>query len=169
MTTYTTIPDADIDQDSPVTQPLMTALRDNPIAIAEGGTNAPRVATKNSFNAATTGLASYGGARLFIVQRNTSGVGSATLTVNVTDSAGAGTAQNLLVTGLNATDIVHGYWTKATGVVRVVGCSLSGTLIDASATVTKTTSDIHTLTFATSGGSGSFEVHVMPDGGESAT
>jgi len=35
MTTYTTIPDADIDQDSPVTQPLMTALRDNPIAIAE--------------------------------------------------------------------------------------------------------------------------------------
>lgn len=35
MTTYTTIADADIDQDSPVTQPLMTALRDNPIAIAE--------------------------------------------------------------------------------------------------------------------------------------
>jgi len=35
MTTYTTIPDTDIDQDSPVTQPLMTALRDNPLAIAE--------------------------------------------------------------------------------------------------------------------------------------
>ena len=35
MTTYTTIPNTDIDQDSPITQPLMTALRDNPIAMAE--------------------------------------------------------------------------------------------------------------------------------------
>lgn len=39
MTTYTTIPNTDIDQDSPITQPLMTALRDNPIAIAEGDTS----------------------------------------------------------------------------------------------------------------------------------
>jgi hypothetical protein len=43
MTTYTAIPNADIDQDSPVTQPLMTALRDNPIAITEGATGAPRM------------------------------------------------------------------------------------------------------------------------------
>lgn len=45
MTTYTTIPDTDIDQDSPVTQPLMTALRDNPIAIAEGSAGAPSIET----------------------------------------------------------------------------------------------------------------------------
>ena len=44
MTTYTTITNAEIDQDSPVTQPLMTALRDNPLAIAEGGPNAPELA-----------------------------------------------------------------------------------------------------------------------------
>jgi len=43
MTTYTSIPNADIDQDSPVTQPLMTALRDNPIAITEGASGAPRI------------------------------------------------------------------------------------------------------------------------------
>lgn len=43
MTTYTNIPDGDIDQDSPVTQPLMTALRDNPIAITEGASGAPRI------------------------------------------------------------------------------------------------------------------------------
>lgn len=43
MTTYTSIPNSDIDQDSPVTQPLMTALRDNPIAITEGATGAPRI------------------------------------------------------------------------------------------------------------------------------
>lgn len=41
MTTYTTIPNGDIDQDSPVTQPLMTALRDNPLAGFEGSTDAP--------------------------------------------------------------------------------------------------------------------------------
>lgn len=43
MTTYTTITNAEVDQDSPVTQPLMTALRDNPLAIAEGDATAPGV------------------------------------------------------------------------------------------------------------------------------
>lgn len=41
MTAWVDIPNGDIDQDSPVTQPLVTALRDNPIAIAEGTTAAP--------------------------------------------------------------------------------------------------------------------------------
>lgn len=40
MTTYVTIPDTDVDTDSPVTVPLMTALRDNQISIAEGGPDA---------------------------------------------------------------------------------------------------------------------------------
>jgi hypothetical protein len=43
MTSYTAIANGDIDQDSPVTQPLVTALRDNPIAIIEGATGAPRI------------------------------------------------------------------------------------------------------------------------------
>jgi hypothetical protein len=43
MTSYTAIANGDIDQDSPVTQPLVTALRDNPIAIAEGASGAPRI------------------------------------------------------------------------------------------------------------------------------
>lgn len=45
MTTYTAIPNTSIDIDSPVTQPLMTALRDNPIAIAEGSSGAPKIST----------------------------------------------------------------------------------------------------------------------------
>jgi hypothetical protein len=45
MTTWTDIANGTIDQDSPVTQPLLTALRDNPIAIAEGSSGAPLVAT----------------------------------------------------------------------------------------------------------------------------
>lgn len=44
MTTYTTIANTSIDVDSPVTEGLMTALRDNPIAIAEGSSGAPKVA-----------------------------------------------------------------------------------------------------------------------------
>lgn len=43
MTNYVTIPDTDIDQDSPVTVTLMTALRDNSIAISEGTSGAPKI------------------------------------------------------------------------------------------------------------------------------
>ena len=42
MTTYVTIPNTDVDQDSPVTVALMTAYRDNVIAVTEGATGAPR-------------------------------------------------------------------------------------------------------------------------------
>lgn len=43
MTTYTTIPDTDVDQDSPITVSLMTALRDNVDATMEGASGAPRL------------------------------------------------------------------------------------------------------------------------------
>jgi hypothetical protein len=43
MTTYTTITNGQVDLDSPVTQTLMTALRDNPLAIAEQTSGAPPV------------------------------------------------------------------------------------------------------------------------------
>ena len=38
MTTWTDIANSEVDQDSPITQTLMTALRDNPVAIAEQST-----------------------------------------------------------------------------------------------------------------------------------
>lgn len=41
MTTWLEIANGDIDQDSPVTQPLMTGLRDNVRAAAEGSSGAP--------------------------------------------------------------------------------------------------------------------------------
>lgn len=40
---WVTIPDGDIDPESPIDAPLMAALRDNPIAIAQGLTGAPKV------------------------------------------------------------------------------------------------------------------------------
>ena len=43
MTTYTAIPNSDIDPESPITTGLMTLLRDNPIAITERAAGAPTV------------------------------------------------------------------------------------------------------------------------------
>ena len=47
MTAYAAIPDSDLDADSPVTVSLTTAFRDNPIAIAEGASGAPRMLGAN--------------------------------------------------------------------------------------------------------------------------
>jgi len=41
MTSYVTIPNTDIDAESPIDVDLMTALRDNPIAMGEGAVGAP--------------------------------------------------------------------------------------------------------------------------------
>jgi len=43
MTTYTTINNNEVDADSPITESLLTRLRDNPIAITEGATGAPTI------------------------------------------------------------------------------------------------------------------------------
>lgn len=42
MTTYTTLTDATLSQDKPLTQSTVRALRDNPTAITEGASGAPR-------------------------------------------------------------------------------------------------------------------------------
>ena len=43
MTTYTPILNAEVDAESPITDLLLTRLRDNPIAIAAGDVGAPRI------------------------------------------------------------------------------------------------------------------------------
>lgn len=45
MADYTTITDTQVDPEAPITSELMSALRDNPIAITEGASGAPRVQT----------------------------------------------------------------------------------------------------------------------------
>lgn len=56
MTTYTTITNGQVDLDSPVTQTLITALRDNPLAIAEQTSGAPPVGgVWHFYNEATFG------------------------------------------------------------------------------------------------------------------
>lgn len=52
MTTYTTIGAGEIDVDSPISTSLMTKLRDNPIAITEGSSGAPKIQTAAISNGA---------------------------------------------------------------------------------------------------------------------
>jgi len=45
MTTYSPIANGSVDAGSPIDESLVTALRDNPIALSEGAAGAPRIAT----------------------------------------------------------------------------------------------------------------------------
>jgi hypothetical protein len=55
MTTFTTTPDADIDQDSPITVTLMTAYRDNLLAVLELDSSAPKMAVSYTRGASSGG------------------------------------------------------------------------------------------------------------------
>lgn len=56
MTTYTTLTDAQLAQDQPQTQAKMRALRDNPLAIAEGDASAPKIQTAAIADSAITSV-----------------------------------------------------------------------------------------------------------------
>lgn len=59
MATYTAITDAEIDQDSPITQTLMTKYRDNLTAVVEGDASAPKIAYA-AISDALTGVSARG-------------------------------------------------------------------------------------------------------------
>ena len=82
MTTYVAITDAEIDQDSPLTQVLMTKYRDNSIAIAEGAAGAPRVDLPAITAAQVEGLAAlaYGSIGSMVMAKG--GAGDPGLVVN---------------------------------------------------------------------------------------
>lgn len=54
MATYTAITDTEIEPEKPVTTSLMNRLRDNPLAIAEGASGAPRIQTAGIDTGAVT-------------------------------------------------------------------------------------------------------------------
>ena len=76
MATYTAITDAEIDQDSPITQTLMTKYRDNLTASIEGADSAPRILSPALALSFKTGTAT----------RTTSGT-STIVTLNTADLA----------------------------------------------------------------------------------
>lgn len=73
MADYRTIADAEVDPDAPLTSSLGYAWRDNPIAIAEGATGAPRVQD----GALDTNVTGAGSAWVFnrIINRGAGGIG----------------------------------------------------------------------------------------------
>lgn len=59
MATWRTIADTEVDPDSPVTSELMTALRDNLAATAEGASGAPSVLPNIAANATAGAVGTY--------------------------------------------------------------------------------------------------------------
>lgn len=163
MTTYNPTT-GEIGADKPVTATLMQKLNDNPQAAAEGASGAYKFATKNLFgngstgNVDFTGLDDFSGGRFFVRVRNTGGV-SRDFSVNASDGT-FGSPQVLLSVPASSTEYIHGYWDKITGSIEGVNASV--------VTLTKTGAGVTTLRFIGTTDL-SFGVHLMPDGGESAT
>lgn len=81
MATYRSIASSETDADSPVTTDLMQALADNPTAIAEGASGAPKIAQKTRVGGASSGstatfnaMDDFGGVTAHIHFRNSGGV-----------------------------------------------------------------------------------------------
>lgn len=161
---YNEIVDSRIDPESPTTTGLMTDLRDNPIGIARGSTDAPRVATKNLFasggtgNVDFTGLGVFGGGRFYLEVEN-GGTSARDLRVNSSDGT-FGAAQTMATIAGGETRQIHGYWNKITGTVNGVR--------SAPVTLTVIGQGVTTLRFIGTTDL-TFTVHLMPDGGESET
>jgi len=155
----------------PFTSAKALAFFENPVAMAEGAANAPKVATKNLSGAGGGtlrfgGLSTFGGARFFLTGEETSSNGS-TLGINSSTPAGDGAAQSIVAVPADARFVVHGYWNKITGAWLAVWFMSSGTEAGR-ATGTLATNgaavDEIIFTFANT-----IYVHLMPDGGESAS
>lgn len=124
MTTYTTIANGAIDQDSPVTQTLMQALRDNPTAIAEDASGAPKIARKmkasNSLAATAdiTGLGDYGGIEFTLLAVEASGTSQEPVNFQYSTDGGStwsATTKIGEVSDPSESAIVYGYFDFATG------------------------------------------------------
>jgi hypothetical protein len=118
MTTYTAITNSQIDQDSPITTGLMTQIRDNPIAISEGSSGAPKIqeaaldsaivsqsklkSSLASYSVTTTGVVVLAGGRFgfYPTFQNTAGI--ATTTAQLMSARNPGTeSTELSITALS--------------------------------------------------------------------
>lgn len=134
MTAYTAITDSSIDQDSPVTEPLMVLLRNNPIAMMEVVAGAPKMA--QSFQAGVeaagtdlvfTGLEEFGGGFFICFVRNATGA-SVDLLLGISDDS-AGTWETGTVLSSASSDeqfIVVGMLDHATLTARWIKMNPAG-------------------------------------------
>lgn len=118
MADWITIVDTQVDPDAPVTSELGYAFRDNPIAIAEGATGAPRVVD----GALSTTVTSAGTTWVYnrILNRTVGGVGTIVMGIVTGLPAGGPWFANDTIAGSNLAT------SSAGGTFGTVG-SLSGT------------------------------------------
>lgn len=92
MATWRTIASTEVDADSPVTATLMSALSNNPTAIAEGASGAPKIAMKIAQGTGATidftSLSTFNGIWLEFYATDSGGSG-ANITVALSDDGGS--------------------------------------------------------------------------------
>ena len=174
MTTYTAIPDTSIDQDSAATEDLLTLLRDNPEAAAEGASGAYKYALKSESAAFSTGVHDFTGLDAwsgvwFTVTAYNTGASNRDIKIDASDDSGSTwLGGELLYTmpGGSAAQIT-GFLDFATGVVHGVYMS-SGAAGRFSQTIVGASTSIDEVRFrgATDITAG---VLIHPNGGESTS
>lgn len=129
MADWKTIPDTDVDPDAPVTSELMYALRDNPVAIAEGAVGAPRVmgVALDTFIGYNDTMMTQSRPVAFV---GLEGIGEVLVSFNATGSAGIINTHVLQVSFTNNNGATWGSWVSLSNYTipvgtsdNVVGCS----------------------------------------------
>ena len=126
MTTYTAIPDANLEPDAPARSVDAILLRDNPIAISEGAAGAPKIDPINAM--AHGGLVGEIGTYAFLIpssSRNTDYSAGSTLAGSSLRYAGIGLAGpgSGPVDGATYTDVSLGFLGTPPGTWRCMGRS----------------------------------------------
>ncbi len=169
MADWLNITDTQVDPDAPLTSQLAHGWRDNPIAIAEGSTGAPKIA-KPIYGArgATitfTGLDDFSGASARFYNNGASVAGS-TVSVSFSDDGTTFYGSTVIYTTGVANSIVVGdFWIDfssgdwvSTGVSDITGFHSTGTVSGISL-------DVVSIRFTTTGSGSQTSVSLAPNGG----
>lgn len=147
MTTYTAILDTQIDPDAPITSVLGYQFRDNPIAIAEGAADAPRIAIKSFIGDGSpvdiVSIGDFTGVELNIFANN-SDAAIKTLDIALSDNGGTSFYASSTIYTINTGNSIHsvGFVDFTSGSSKFIikppsgaGSSISFTLAGASSNV----------------------------------
>ncbi|MGB1215392.1 MAG: hypothetical protein ACPG4X_18630 [Pikeienuella sp.] len=173
MTTHRTIPGSEIDHLSPATIQLFEALRDNPIAIAEQASGAPKFASKSkqvnagaSTDVDITGLDDFSGVWLHCHFSTTSGTPNVDVEISTDGTTFTGTTLLIsMVSPASASATV--YLDFATGSLKSAILN-NGAATGASQTIPGASLSIVSVRFKAAAGL-SVAVLAEPNGGESAS
>lgn len=171
MTTYVPIPNGDTDQDSPITQPLIVALRDNPIAIAEDDSTAPKIKRKVKIQTGATavfsGLGDYGGCVVHGSFFGGAGAGTHDFAVEVSDDGTTYYGTTALLSGLASSSSIPFSFSLdfESGDYLLVGGGAYTSVFSASGTITGASLAITHVRFVATGTAATGYYFMEPNGG----